>query len=130
MKNELKHGLAGGIFAGIVSVIFLQIYSSQMEVDFSAIAQPAMIIITSIVGTILASAGYWFLNRNNWFGNKTDLVFYAIFFLLSFISIFGTFGAPLPEGTLKPELFSGLVIPMHFFPMLTWLMVKPFFEKN
>lgn len=124
------HGSLGGLLAGITSVVFQQIYSTNMEADFSAIAQPVMIVVTSIVGTVIASLGYWFLKRQNWFGSKTDLGFYVIFFVLSFLSIFGTFGAPLPEGTLNPELFAGLVIPMHFFPILFWLMAKPFFEKK
>ena len=130
MKNELKHGLISGILAGLVSVIFLQIYHSKMGVNFSEIAQPIMIIVATVIGTVIASIGYWFLKRQNWFGNKTDFIFYTFFFILSFISIFETFDAPLPEGTMNPELFAGLVIPMHFFPILSWLMVKPIFDTN
>jgi len=130
MRNVLKHALVAGILAGIVSAVYQMVYASNMHVDFSAIANPLMIVISTIIGTLIAGLGYWFLKKINWFGKQTDIAFSILFFLLSFISIYGTFGAPLPEGTLQPELFSGLVIPMHFFPMLVWLMVKPIFELN
>ena len=130
MRNVLKHSLVAGIMAGLVSALYQMVYSSNMHINFSAIANPVMIIISTIIGTLLAGLGYGFLKRNNWFGTQTDIVFSVLFFLLSFISIYGTFGVPLPEGTLQPELFSGLVIPMHFFPMLIWLMIKPVFENT
>ncbi|MBS2213971.1 hypothetical protein KEM09_21360 [Carboxylicivirga mesophila] len=130
MKKELFHGLLAGLLAGVVSVMYLHVYSSNMGVDFSAIAQPVMILISSIAGTVIAAAGYWLLKRLSWLGNKTDLIFTSLFFILSFISIYGTFGAPLPPETVHPELFTGLVIPMHFFPMLFWLMIKQLFQKQ
>lgn len=130
MKNDLKHGLIAGLLAGIVSVLFLNVYSSNMGVDFSAIANPIMIVLATVIGTVIASVGYWIVKKVKWFGNNVDIVFYSLFFILSFVSIFGTFGAPLPPETLKPELFTGLTIPMHFFPMLTWLMLKHLFVKK
>lgn len=130
MKRNLIHGTLAGLLAGLVSVAYQMVYSSNMLVDFSAIAMPVMILISTVLGTLIASLGYWLLKRFNWFGEKTDLVFSLIFFALSFVSIYGTFGAPLPEGTLHADLFAGLVIPMHFFPMMLWLMVKPLFELN
>ena len=130
MKNDLKHGLLAGLLAGVISVLFLNIYSSNMEVNFSAIANPIMILLTTIIGTTIASVGYYLFKKVSWFGKHVDLVFYSLFFILSFISIYGTFGAPLPPETLKPELFAGLTIPMHFFPMLFWLLVKHLFNPQ
>jgi hypothetical protein len=130
MKNVLKHGVLAGLLAGIVSVVYQMVYSSSMVVDFSAIANPVMIVISSIVGSFIAGLGYWFLRKRNWLGAKTDLVFNSLYFILSFVSIYGTFGASLPEGTAQAELFPGLVIPMHFFPVIFWLTLKPVFEKN
>jgi len=130
MRNVLKQGVLAGALAGVVSVVYQIVYSLNMDVDFSEIAKPLMIVITTLIGTILAGFGYWFLKKFNWFGTKTDVVFSVLFFVLSFVSIYGTFGAPLPDGTLQPELFPGLVIPMHFFPMLFWLIMKSIFENN
>jgi len=130
MKKKIIHGTIAGILSGITSVAYMFSYSSNMQVDFSSIANPVMIILTSTIGLLMATIGYWGINKLNWFGVKTELVFNFIFFILSFVSIFGTFGAPLPDGTIKPELFSGMVIPMHFFPMLFWLMLKPVFKNK
>ncbi len=130
MKSNLIHGALAGLLAGLVSIAYQMVYSTNMLVDFSAIAMPLMILISTILGTVIASLGYWFLKRMNWFGSKTDLVYSLLFFALSFLSIYGTFGAPLPEGSSHPELFAGLVIPMHFFPMMLWLMVKPVFDEK
>ncbi|TLX71060.1 hypothetical protein E9993_21270 [Labilibacter sediminis] len=130
MKNDLTHGVLAGLLAGIASVLFLNVYSSNLEVDFSAVAKPVMIIISSIIGTVLASVGYFLYKKIKWFSRQADLIFNIVFFILSFLSIYGTFSAPLPPNTLKPELFSGLTIPMHFFPMLFWLVVKPHFASK
>ena len=130
MKRNLIHGAIAGLLSGFTSVAYMNSYSNNMEVDFSATAAPIMIIITSIIGVVIAAVGHWGLHKFNWLGSKTDITFNLIFFFLSFISIFGTFGASLPEGTLKPELFPGMIIPMHFFPILFWLIVKPMFNEK
>ena len=130
MKRNLIHGALAGLLAGLVSIAYQMIYSANMLVDFSAIAMPLMILISTTLGTVIASLGYWLLKRLNWFGSKTDLLFSLLFFALSFVSIYSTFGAPLPKGTLHSELFAGLVIPMHFFPFMLWLLMKPVFEEK
>jgi hypothetical protein len=53
-----------------------------------------------------------------------------IYSVLSFASIIGVIGYNLPLEIEFPEMFPGLVIPMHFFPILSFLTVYPFFKPN
>jgi len=51
-----------------------------------------------------------------------------IYAILSFASIIGAMDASLPLDIDFPELFPGLVVPMHFFPALAFFTFQPFFQ--
>lgn len=63
--------------------------------------------------------------------NRTELQGWLnlIIALLSFISIISPIAMSLPVDTESPELFPGLVVPMHFFPALAFFCIGPFFNK-
>jgi len=128
LKRLLLLGVVSGIMAGIASVIFQKVYSSSLGVDFSKIAKPVGIVISSTVGCLIAAFGYWGLNRL--LKSKTEIVFNFLFVILSFASIIPALGAKLPLDMSSPELFPGMVIPMHFFPALAWMTLKPIFIKT
>ncbi len=129
LKRLLLLGVVSGILAGIASLIYQKVYSTSLGVDFSKIAKPVGIVISCVVGCLIAALGYWLLNK--WLKNKTEIVFNFLFVILSFATIVGAFAAKLPLDTTSPELFPGLVIPMHFFPALAWLTLRPlFFNTN
>ena len=127
-KRSMLLGVVSGILAGIASVVYQRVYSSSLGVDFSAIAKPAGIIISSVVGCLIAGAGFGLLSK--WLKSNAEIVFNLIFVILSFASILPAFAAKLPLDTNSPELFPGLVIPMHFFPALAWFTLKPLFIKQ
>ena len=126
-KRLLLLGLISGVLAGIAALIYQKVYSSSVGADFSNIAKPAGIMISNVVGCIIASVGYWILNK--WLKEKTEIVFNFIFVILSFASIIPAIGAKLPLDVNSPELFPGLVIPMHFFPALAFFTIEPLFIK-
>ena len=129
LKRLLLLGVVSGILAGIASLIYQKVYSTSLGVDFSKIAKPVGIVISCVVGCLIAALGYWLLNK--WLKNKTEIVFNFLFVILSFATIVGAFAAKLPLDTTSPELFPGLVRPMHFFPALAWLTLRPlFFNTN
>jgi hypothetical protein len=128
LKRLLLLGVVSGILAGIVALIYQKVYSSSVGADFSDIAKPAGIIISNIVGCIIAAFGYWILAK--WLKNKTEIVFNFIFVILSFASMLPAFAVKLPLTVNSPELFPGLVIPMHFLPALAWFTLEPLFIKN
>jgi hypothetical protein len=50
--------------------------------------------------------------------------------VLSFASIISPISMSLPLDINNPELFPGLVVPMHFFPALAYFTLAPFFPAN
>lgn len=128
LKKSLLLGALSGILAGIASVIYQQVYAASLGADFAGIAKPFNIIMITLVSGLLVATGYWLFNK--WFKNKGEIVFNLVFATLSFASILPAFGAKLPFDVEMPELFPGLVIPMHFFPALAWFTLKPLFIKT
>ncbi|MEO5891028.1 MAG: hypothetical protein ABIQ31_12285 [Ferruginibacter sp.] len=126
-KNSLLLGAVSGILAGIASIIYQKVYAMSLGADFAGIAKPVTIILAAVLSSLVAASGYWLANK--WLRNKGEIVFNLIFVIFSFASIFTAFGAKLPIDIEAPELFPGLVVPMHFFPALAWFTLKPLFIK-
>jgi hypothetical protein len=127
-KKSLLLGLVSGVLAGIASVIYQHVYKTSLGVDFTDIVKPANIISACLVGGVLAATGYWLLDK--WLKAKGEIVFNFLFAILSFASILGPIAMKLPLTVDSPELFPGLVVPMHFFPALGWFTLKPLFIKQ
>jgi len=125
LKKLLLLGVVSGILSGILSIIYAKIYTHYLGVDFSTIATPVKIIVSSLVGCLLAAIGYWLLHKV--LKSKTEIVFNLLFTVLSFVSILGAIATKLPLELQSPELFPWLVLPMHLFPVLGWLTLEPIF---
>ena len=127
LKKCFFLALVSGLSAGVASIVYASVYSSSMGVDFSKIVKPSGLVGASEFGTLWAAAGYFlgskFLKAN------TDAVFNILFLLLTFASCVGPFATNLPVNVSNPELFPGYVVPMHFFPFMLWVVMKPFFMK-
>jgi hypothetical protein len=128
MKKVLLHGLTAGIFAAIASIVYNYAYTKAMWVDFSSIINTFSIIGSTLFGTMLAALGYHFFSKLVKKG--TDVWFNIIFLVLSFASFAGSFATELPLEIESPELFPGLSVPMHLFPVLFWLATKPLFNQK
>jgi hypothetical protein len=126
-KRLLLLGFLSGILAGIAALIYQKVYSTSVGADFSNIAKPIGIMISSTIGCLIAAVGYWLLYKM--LKDRTEIVFNFIFVILSFASIIPAIGAKLPLDVNSPELFPGLVIPMHFFPALAFFTLEPLFIK-
>lgn len=122
-KRLLLLGVSAGVLAGVASLVYQKVYTSSLGADFSKIASPAGIIAASVLGCLLASMGYWLINK--WLQQKGDIVFNLLFSILSIASILAVFAVKLPLDVESPELFPGLTVPMHFFPALAWYTLKP-----
>jgi heme O synthase-like polyprenyltransferase len=125
LKKALALGIVAGILAGIVSLAYARVYSSALGANFFKVATPTGIISGSIFGAVLAAIGYWAFDKT--LKQKGEIVFNFVFVILSFASMLLAFGAKLPLDLDTPELFPGMVIPMHFFPALAWFTLKPLF---
>jgi H+/Cl- antiporter ClcA len=127
-KKSLLLGIVSGLLAGVAGVIYARVYHSSLGADFSKVAPTIRIIMGSLAGGVLAAIGYFFADR--WLKDKGELVFNLIFSLISFATLLAPFAVKLPLDLEAPELFPGMVIPMHFFPALAWFTLKPLFIKS
>ncbi len=128
MKKIFIHSLLAGVLAGIASLVYNHFYCAALMVDFSKVIGFAAVLGSSVFGTVIAGLGYYVLWRK--WGVKVDVWFNAIFILLSLISFMGPLIARLPLEVLSPELFVGATIPMHLFPVIFWLALKPIFGQE
>ncbi|MFK8165715.1 MAG: hypothetical protein AB8H12_24920 [Lewinella sp.] len=128
MKKLLVHGIVAGILSGIAGIIYLNIYQEALGVDYGVIINIGSIVGSSIIGCMLMALGYAGLIKFK--KEKLRGWLNILIAVLSFASIIGPIGMSLPLDIEFPELFPGLVVPMHFFPALAFLTIHPFFSTN
>ncbi|HXB07796.1 MAG TPA: hypothetical protein VNW04_11780 [Puia sp.] len=127
-KKALLLGIVSGLLAGVAGIIYAKIYYSANEADFSKVASNVHIVASSLFGGVLAAIGYTILDK--WLKAKGEIVFNLLFTLLSFASLLLPIGHRFTPPIDTPELFPGMVIPMHFFPALGWYTLKPLFIRK
>lgn len=129
MKVSFFHGLTAAVLAGISGLVYDHIYTQVLVVDFSLLVNPTGILASCVLGCLSASMGCHFFTK--WAGDRGGVYFNLIFFVLTFLSLYGPFSVDLPLSIESPELLLGLIVPMHFFPIVSWLVLKPLFSiKN
>lgn len=124
-KKALLLGIVSGLLAGVAGIIYARVYYSANEADFSKVAGSIHIIASSLFGGVLAAIGYAVLDKL--LKANGEIVFNFLFTLLSFASLLLPIGHRFNPPIDTPELFPGMVIPMHFFPALGWYTLKPLF---
>jgi drug/metabolite transporter (DMT)-like permease len=127
-KKSLALGIVAGLLAGIAGVVYAGMYYKINEADFSKVASNVRIIAASLFGGVLAAIGYTVLDKL--LKAKGEIVFNLLFSLLSFASLLLPIGHRFSPPIDTPELFPGMVIPMHFFPALAWFTLKPIFIRS
>jgi hypothetical protein len=127
-KRALLLGIVSGLLAGIAGLVYARVYYTANEADFSKVASAVRIISSSLFGGILAAIGYTILVRA--LKTRGEIVFNLLFTIFSFASLLLPIAYKLPLTIETPELFPGMVIPMHFFPALGWYTLKPIFIKS
>ena len=128
MKKTFLHGIVSGIMAAAAAIIYSNIYQNALGTDFHKIINIGSIAGASIFGCMLMAIGYYLLERFN----KENLkgVLNIVIAIVSFASIINPIGMTLPLDIKNPELFPGLVVPMHFMPALAFLCLVPFFKNK
>ena len=127
-RKALTLGIVSGVLAGIAGLIYAHLYYSINEADFSKVAPSIRIIASSLAGGVLAAVGFTLLNK--WLKSNGEIVFNLLFSIISFASLLMPIAYKLPTSLETPELFPGMVIPMHFFPALAWFTLKPLFIRH
>ncbi len=129
-KKTLFLGVTAGILSGVACVVYAEVFSMANAgmLDFSSVVTVPMYFGTCIFACVLAGIGYWLLDKL--FKSKGRIIFNFLFTLISFGMIIFPFMATLPLDLEFPEMFPGLVVPMHFFPALIWYTIQPLFIKS
>ena len=128
MKKIFIHGVVARIIATLASVIYSNLYQSTLGVSFDKIINIGSVFGACIFGCVLISVANLVLFKFK----KENLqgILNVIVVLLSFVSIIGPISITLPLDVEFPEMFPGLVIPMHFFPALAFFAIDPFFKQS
>jgi hypothetical protein len=128
MKKIFLQGITAGLLSALASIIYFKIYQTTLEISFNKIINVGSIIGASLFGCILMAVGNFILlkYKKEYLSGTLNLLILA----LSFASIISPISMSLPLDIETPELFPGLVIPMHFFPALTYFALEPFFRKK
>jgi hypothetical protein len=128
MKKIFLQGITAGLLSALASIIYFKIYQTTLEISFNKIINVGSIIGASLFGCILMTVGNFILLKYK----KEYLtgILNLLILTLSFASIISPISMSLPLDIETPELFPGLVIPMHFFPALAFFALEPFFRKK
>jgi hypothetical protein len=126
MKKTFFHGILAGILAAVAGIIYFNIYQNTLGTEFNKIVNIGSISGVSILACMIIALGYWLLEKFH----KENLkgIYNIAVALLSFASIISPISMSLPLDIKDPELFPGLVVPMHFFPALAFFCLVPFFK--
>ena len=127
-KQTFIMGIAGSLLSSLASIIYLNIYKEALVVDFSKVAGIQNITAACSISCLLMAVGYMVFIK--WKGVKVIGWLNIVFSIFSFASIAGVMGFNLPLDTESPELFPGMIIPIHFFPLLSMLTIFPFFKLS
>ena len=128
MSKLFTHGLMAGVFASTLSISYYFLYQNLLFLDFSGVLNIGSMIGACVIGCFLMAGAYWILNKLG--KPKLKAVVNILFVLLSFASILGPISVSLPLDIDFPELFPGLAIPMHFFPVLAFLSLSPLYKTD
>jgi hypothetical protein len=128
LKRLLILAVVAGILAGAASVIYQKVYMESLGEGFTNIVSTQKIFIACLGATIVAAIGYFLMSKV--LKGYTEAVFNLLFTVVTIASIVYPIGYKLPLDVEMPELFPGLAIPMHFFPVLGWMTLKPLFAKK
>lgn len=127
-KNALILAASATVLSSAACLIYNGIYKAAFMVDFSTVAAPVNIVVACAIGCILMALGYTLGLR--WLGAKSMLWLNLLFGTISFASIVGVLGFNLPLDIEFPEMFPGLMVPMHFFPLMAMLILWPLAKLN
>ncbi|WP_316819172.1 hypothetical protein [Pedobacter nyackensis] len=122
------HGGTASSLSVAACVIYKEIYTKTFDIDFTSVLNIKGMFGASVLGCMLIALGYALLNK--WGQQKWIGFFNIIVTVLSFTSMITPLAVTLPLDILSPELFPGLAIPMHFFPVLAFYTILPFFERK
>jgi len=127
-KKHFYHGITSGIMAALAAIIYSRIHFFATQADFTAVINPGTMISLNLGVCLLISIAYYLFTIIS--KKKRVLVFNLLISILSFAAVIIPISVSLPLSVRNPELFTGLAVPMVFFPALAWYTFKPLFTAE
>jgi len=128
MRKAFFHGIIAGVLAAVAGIIYSNIYQKTLGTEFNKIVNSKSITGVSIFACMVMALAYWLLEKLK--KEKLKGILNVVIVVVSFASILSPISKSLPLDINNPELFPGLVIPMHFFPALAFFCIVPFFKAE
>jgi hypothetical protein len=137
-KRFLLMGITTAVLSSAGAIAYGTFYNKNLF-DFSPAVGPIMIAATCTFVSILAACAAWISEQTP--GNWGEFVFTTLFCAGSMASVLGPINYEFPPALLAElhesnfegveSFFPVYAIPMHFFPVLVWVSLKPlFFSKR
>ncbi|HPE98720.1 MAG: hypothetical protein H6548_09100 [Chitinophagales bacterium] len=120
-------GLLSGLMSTLAGFIWDRVYFFAMMADFSRVINLWTILAASMIGTMVAVAGFAILNR--WMKKGRDITFNLLLSVITIASLVLPLSYALPLDIDFPEVFPALALPMHFFPAMALFTLRPVFLK-
>ncbi|SFW76902.1 hypothetical protein [Chitinophaga sancti] len=128
LKKLLILAVVSGILAAVACLAYQKVYAESLDDGFTNIISRQKIFAACLGANIVAAIGYFLLSKV--LKGYTEAIFNILFAVITIATIVYPIGYNLPLDIEMPQLFPGLAIPMHFFPVLGWMTLKPLFAKN
>lgn len=113
LAKLLTTGLISGIIAAVLNIIYMNIHESLTSFTIPEVVNLGSISLASIIPGVFSGLYYFMLRRVS--SNKTAFrIFVTTTIVLLGFSLLGPFSTELPDGSLTPNGFVGLTVPMHF----------------
>ncbi len=107
----LKAAFQGGLIAAGINISWLFILEYSLNIAGLPTGFAVAIVISSILPILLGAIVYFFLQKHF---QEAGRLFIFIGASFTALSLFPSFATTLPDGSLAPEYFALLTIPMHF----------------
>jgi Na+/phosphate symporter len=133
-----KHFFVLGVIASIASIVACLVYAKLYAiilVDFSEGLSDIKIITNNLIVGMSACFVAFSLNIIVKKTSISEFIFNLLFSLVAIAFVFVVMNANDPaftdeNATLFAEFYKGYLMPMLFFPLLTWFTFKPLILKK
>lgn len=117
-----------------ISMVYTQIYYSRI-VDFSQGLSMSSIVLKNIIASMSACFLFFVLNKLIKKSFLAEFIFNGLVFMVTFSAIFYVLEIQDPEFkdeniAIMVDYFKCFLMPVIFFPALSWYSIKPLFFKH
>lgn len=123
-RRSLSHLAIAAIIIGaalaLVNNIWVLLFSNLSGFSVQQMINPMSVTMMSIIPMLVAALVYFFLQRA---GSRGERFYFVGTVVLGLLSTWGSFTAPMPDGSATPLNFTILSVPMHLTAIVAAVMI-------